>query len=179
MINEGSTEAFRRFYKQAKIYEVMFFDKFFPYQEKSKSNMFSKFIQYSIHLDKTHMLKTFPSGKIKVNKSTLFFSFTKHKVRLFKTVCWIFHFRLCFVLLKYIFLFNKKHGLFDFKTSQFISKKNKIHTSFAPRPLAFKVKQEFLKFSDIYVISSSPKTDLETNFLILENQSFENASFSQ
>ena len=58
-------------------------------------------------------------------------------------------------------------------------KKNTIHTSFAPRPLAFKVKQEFLKFSDIYVISSSPKTDLETNFLILENQSFENASFSQ
>ena len=141
--------------------------------------MFSKFIQYSIHLDKTHMLKKFPSDKIKVNKSTLFFSFAKHEVRLFKTVCWIFHFRLCFVLLKYIFLFNKKHGLFDFKTSQFISKKNKIHTSFAPRPLAFKVKQEFLKFSDIYVISSSPKTDLETNFLILENQSFENASFSQ
>ena len=40
---------------------------------------------------------------------------------------------------------------------------------FAPRPLILKLQQEVLKFYDICVSSSSPKTDLETN---LENQSF-------
>ena len=51
--------------------------------------------------------------------------------------------------------------------------------SFAPRPLIFKFLQEVLKFNDICVSCSSPKADLETNFLDLENRSFENASFSQ
>ena len=40
---------------------------------------------------------------------------------------------------------------------------------FAPRPLIFKLQQEVLKFNDICVSWSSPKTDLETNFLNLEN----------
>ena len=39
---------------------------------------------------------------------------------------------------------------------------------FAPRPLTFKFQQEVLKYNDIYVSWSSPKTDLETNFLNLE-----------
>ena len=51
--------------------------------------------------------------------------------------------------------------------------------SFAPRPLIFKMQQEVLKFSDICVSWSSPKTEQVTNFLNLENRSFENVSFSQ
>ena len=41
------------------------------------------------------------------------------------------------------------------------------HT-FAPRPLIFKL-QQVLKFSDICVSWSSPNTNLETDFLNLEN----------
>ena len=51
--------------------------------------------------------------------------------------------------------------------------------SFAPRPLIFKLQQEVLKFNDICVSWSSPKTDLVTNLLNLENRSLENVSFSQ
>ena len=39
----------------------------------------------------------------------------KHKVRLSKTVCGIFD--SFWFLLKFIFLFHKMHGFFDFKTS--------------------------------------------------------------
>ena len=41
----------------------------------------------------------------------------------------------------------------------------KTTDSFAPRPLIFKLQQEVLKFNDIFMSWSSPKTDLETNFL--------------
>ena len=51
--------------------------------------------------------------------------------------------------------------------------------SFAPRPLNFKLQQKVLKFNDICVNWSSPKPDLETKFLNLENQSFEYDIFSQ
>ena len=78
------------------------------------------------------MLKKFSSDEISGTKNVLFFlsrssthhSFTfdlvflyglKHKVRLSKTVCGIFD-SISF-LLKFIILFNKMHGLFDFKTS--------------------------------------------------------------
>ena len=50
---------------------------------------------------------------------------------------------------------------------------------FAPRPLIFKLEKEVLKFNDNCVSFSSPKTVLETDFLNLENRSFENVSFSQ
>ena len=80
------------------------------------------------------MLKKIPSDKINGTKNALFFlsrapthhSFTfnlqflyelKHKVRLSKTVCGIFHLRFRSVFIKFIFLFNKMHELFDFKTS--------------------------------------------------------------
>ena len=43
--------------------------------------------------------------------------------------------------------------------------------------MIFKLQQEFLKFNDICVSWSSPKTDLVTNFLNLEIWSFENVSF--
>ena len=49
--------------------------------------------------------------------------------------------------------------------------------SFVPRPLIFKLQQEVLKFNDICVSWSTPKTDLLTNFLNLENRSFEKVSF--
>ena len=57
------------------------------------------------------------------------------------------------------------------------SNNGKVTHSFAPRPLIFKLQQEVLKFDDICVNWSSPKTDLETNFLNLENRSFESVSF--
>ena len=78
-------------------------------------------IQYTIHWDKTQMLKKFPSDKINGTKNALFFlsrapthhSFTfnlqflyelKHKVRFCKTVCGIFQFWFRFVFIKvYIF----------------------------------------------------------------------------
>ena len=84
--------------------------------------IFWKCIQYTIHWDKTQMLKKFPSDKINGTKNALFFlsraptyhSFTfnlrflcelKHEVRPSKTVCGIFHFRFRFVFIKvYIFV---------------------------------------------------------------------------
>ena len=50
---------------------------------------------------------------------------------------------------------------------------------FAPRPSIFNLQQKVLKFNDVCVSRSSPKTDPEINILNLENQSFENVSFSQ
>ena len=62
------------------------------------------------------------------------------------------------------------HELFEFN--------RRATHSFAPRPLIFMLLQEVLKFIDICVSWSSPKTELVTNFLNLEKQSFENVSFS-
>ena len=60
----------------------------------------------------------------------------------------------------------------------FQNKNNRKATqSFASRPLIFKFQQEVLKFNGICMSWSSPKTDLETNFVNLENQSFENLIF--
>ena len=67
----------------------------------------------------------------------------------------------------------KRHNFFQNKNN------GKATHSFAPRPPIFKLQQEVLKFNDICVSWSSPKTDLVTGFLNLENQSFENVSFSQ
>ena len=71
------------------------------------------------------MLKKFPWDKINVVKNTLFFlsraptchSFTfnsqffyerKHKVRLSKCMCWIFHFGLRFIFIKVKFFVQRK-----------------------------------------------------------------------
>ena len=51
--------------------------------------------------------------------------------------------------LKFLFLLNEIHGLFNFKTST----------------LSSKLQQEVLKFNNICVSLSSPKTDLEKNFV--------------
>ena len=92
-----------------------------------------KFIEYTIHWDKTNLKKN-PFRENKRYKNALFFlswapthhSFTfnlqlldklKHKVRPSKTVCEILDFRFRFVFIKVYILFRKIHGLFDFKTS--------------------------------------------------------------
>ena len=73
------------------------------------------------------------------------------------------------------------HKLFDLKSHDSFQNKNNRKTihSFAPRPQNFNLQQEVLKFSDICVSWKSPKTDLETTCLNLENRGFENVSFSQ
>ena len=114
-------------------------------------------------MDTNNMLyiKIFPSDEINGTKNAFFFlsrasthhSFTfnlrflyelKHKVRFCKTVCGIFHFRFRFVFIE-------------------------VLHSFAPR-LIFKLQQEVLKFNDICVGWSSPKTDLMTNFSTSESR---------
>ena len=122
----------------------------------------------AVQWDKTQMLQKFPLGKINVTKkSTLFFwrapliivllllCELKHKVRLCKAVGGFSIFDSVSCLLKFIFLFNKKHILFDFKTSWFLSKSKSTQTS------------------DISESWSSPKADLDKSFLNLENRSFE------
>ena len=56
---------------------------------------------------------------------------------------------------------------------------SKVTHAFAPRPLIFKLQQNVLKFSDIFLSWSSPKIKLETKLPDLEEQSFENVSFDQ
>ena len=92
---------------------------------------------YTMYWDETQTLKTFPSDKINVTKNAVCLwalthhSFTfnlrfsyelKRKVRLSKVCVGFSIFNSVSFLLKFIFLFNKKHGLFDFKTSNFFSK---------------------------------------------------------
>ena len=64
----------------------------------------------------------------------------------------------------------KGHNSFQNKNNR------KATNSFAPRLLIFKLQQDVLKFNDICVSWSFPKTDLVTNFLNPENRSFENVS---
>ena len=49
--------------------------------------------------------------------------------------------------------------------------------AFFSRPLIFKLQEEVLKFNDICVSWSCPKTGLETNFLNLNNWSIEKVKF--
>ena len=87
-----------------------------------KACIFWKCIQYSIHWDKTQILKKIPFGLNKrykkcplfLSRALTHYSFIfhlrflyelKHKVHLSKTVCGIFHFLFCFVFIKvYIFV---------------------------------------------------------------------------
>ena len=94
-----------------------------------------KSIQYTIHWDKTQMLKKFLLDKINVAKNAFFFLSWAATHRSFTFIIydsymsWSTRFvslNLCvgfpifdsvFFLLKPILLFNKMRGLFDFKTS--------------------------------------------------------------
>ena len=66
----------------------------------------------------------------------------------------------------------KRHNSFQNQNNR------KATHSFASRPLIFKLQQEVLNFNNICVSWSSPKTGLVTNLSNVENQSFENISFS-
>ena len=104
-----------------------------------KLYIFWKCIQYTINWDKTQMLKKLPSDKINSTKNALFFllrapthynlllicdSYMSWSTKFFflKLCVGFFIFDSVSVLLKFIILFNKMHGLFDFKTSFFLSK---------------------------------------------------------
>ena len=64
------------------------------------------------------------------------------------------------------------------RRNSFLNKNERKATrSFVPRPLVFKLQEEVSKFKDICVSWSSPKTDLETKYLHLENRSFECITF--
>ena len=114
----------------------------------------------------------------------------KHKVASFKSVCRILQFRFCFVFIKVYFFKQKAWTLwliipFKIKIVEKLYTRLKSCTrvwkvvhALAPSTLIFKLQQEVLKFSDICVCRSSPKTDVEMNFSNLENRSFENVSFS-
>ena len=95
--------------------------------------IFWKCVQYTIHWDKTKMLKNIPLDKIYGTKNVLYFlsraptfhnlTFNlrflyelKRKFRLQNCPGFSIFDSVSF-LLKFIFLFNKMHGLFDFKTS--------------------------------------------------------------
>ena len=134
------------------------------------------------------MLTKIPTNNINDTKNALFFlswapthhSFTfnlwflyelKDKVHLSKTVCLVFSiFDSVSFLLKFIFLFNKVHGLFDFETSQFFSKlkwwKSDIQFCLTDAdlsdsgPLIFKLQREVSKFNDICVSGASQKLTL-------------------
>ena len=71
------------------------------------------------------------------------------------------------------FLNLKRHNSFQNKNNR------KTTHSFAPRPLIFKLQQEVSKFNYIFVIWSSPKTNVETNLLNLGNQDFQYVTFAQ
>ena len=117
---KGYTEGFRQFSKHAtKVYEIMFFDIYkYVYSESVFNTL--------IHCDKTQMLENFPS----VQRMPSFFFRKLHLITVLLLICnsymsWGTQ-KLCVgfpifdsvsFLLKFIFLFNKMHGFFDFKTS--------------------------------------------------------------
>ena len=107
----------------------------------------------------------------------------KHKVRLSKTLFGLFLFRFYFVFIKVCIMFQQnawtlrlKNVIFPFK----IKIIEKPHILLLLDLLEiFKLQQEVLKLNSICVSWNSPKIDPETNFLNLQNRSFENFSFSQ
>ena len=65
----------------------------------------------------------------------------------------------------------KRHNSFRNKNDR------KATHSFAPGPVIFKLQKHVWKFNGICVSWSSPKTDPETSFLDLENQSLSTELF--
>ena len=140
------------------------------------------------------MLRNFSSDKINCAKMLSFFFCELQLIIVLLLICdssmsWSTRFvslKLCVgfsifdsvsFLLKFIFLFNKK----KWKRQNSIKNQNnrKATQIFALRLLIFKLQEKVWKFSDNCVSWSSPKTDLVTNFLNLQNRSFENVSFFQ
>ena len=83
-------------------------------------------------------------------------------------------------LLKFMFLFNKKHWLFSFLVITFKIKTVEKTSSFNSSTMIFRLQEEIANLiKSAWVGWSSPKTDPKTNFLNLENWSFEYFAFSQ
>ena len=95
--------------------------------------IFWKCIRYTIHWDKTQMSKKFPSDKINGTKNALFFLLRPWLIAVLLLICDSYMswstmfvslklsvgfsiFNLVSFLSTFLFLFNKLHGLFDFKT---------------------------------------------------------------
>ena len=115
--------------------------------------LFFKFIQYTIHWDKTQMLEQFPLDKINSTKNALLiysFNFNlrflyelKHEVRLSKTLSGIFHFQFRFVFIK-VYIFVQQNTWILWHWNLIIPFKIKIieKTHFlAPRPQIFKLQE--------------------------------------
>ena len=99
-----------------------------------------KFVQYTIHWAKTQMLKTFPSDKKPLQKMHLFFlcellitDLLLMRNSYLSWSTWYISLKLCagfsifdsvLFLLYFIFLLNKKHGLFDLKRHNSFQNKN-------------------------------------------------------
>ena len=150
---------------------------------------------YSIHytLRSNTNVKKISLDKIKSTKNVLFFLLQtlthhitfdlqllyelKYKVHLSKTV-WGFSFSIMFrFYLNFYFCSTKCTDSLTLKHNPFQNEDNgKATHSFAPRPLIFKFQLEVLKFNNICMTWSSPKTDQVTHFLNPENRSFENMS---
>ena len=110
----------------------------------------------------------------------IYYSYTSWSTRFITVkVCeWFSIFNSVLFLLNFIFLFNKSHELCDFNVIFFFQVKiRKATYSFGPRLLIFKLQEAVGKFNDICMTRSSSKTDLETNFLNLQNLSFEYVTF--
>ena len=102
-----------------------------------KVYIFWKFIQYTIHSDETEILKKIPPDIINFTKNASIHAmhpFANSISSILLLICnsckswstWLISLKMCagfsnfdsiLFLLNFIFLFNKKHGLFDFKTS--------------------------------------------------------------
>ena len=94
-----------------------------------------------------------------------------------KEYVWFYIFDFISFLSKFLAL--KCHFSFEnLKHKKNKKRKKKNTCSCSQTPLVFKLQQEVLKSSDIYVSCRSPKLNWKTNFLNLENRSFENVSFS-
>ena len=81
----------------------------------------------------------------------------KHKIRLSKTVCGIFHFRFRFVFIKVYIFVQQNAWTLTLKRHNSLENDKKATLSFTSRPLIFKLQQEVLQFYDIFARCSPPK----------------------
>ena len=123
---KDTLKAFFNFGNKQQVYEVIFF-------WYVKVCIFWKYIQYTIHWDKTQILQKLPSDKINGIKNVLFFFRQLQLITallLFEIRLWaeaqglslyiyvgFSIFNSVSFLLKFILLSYKMHGLFEFKTS--------------------------------------------------------------
>ena len=83
------------------VYEVVFFD--------MKTYIYSESVFNTPYIEMKQIIKKFASENIIDTKNDLFICAEAQGLSL--------HFRFLFIFIKFIFLFNKVHGFFDFRTS--------------------------------------------------------------